>query len=361
MSLIHRQRTIVFIGVAYASIYIIVSIFLVYLLQNDFTLKSETLLLNRNISVSEKWIEFHHENQISGETVAAMALGYTLNTYQMFVGSLRYTGYKGNIMIGLQNDAPMEIESYLVSQRCIIKYITLENCTTDESSSKKCVASYPETNRSWVRYRLLIDWLESCDTCVGPVLLTDVINTFFQANPFNLNMPISDSLFLLEDGGKSIKKTASIYSLLSKCKSFKWDVSLVSLCIILGERDRLLYYLRSLTREVRRWEVTRTCNSDIQSIALAVHNYLFYDGKVQAHINDNVISLLVDEHALRDRNGFFVSNDGIKVSVIRYFTIPSKGLEILIGNFTFITSSIESTYLKSPDSIFFREINGDIV
>ena len=64
----------------------------------------------------------------STATVMAMATGYSLLDYQHFVGSLRKTGFKGNIILAVAPNLPEAEEAYLLSKNVIIKKVQYSKC-----------------------------------------------------------------------------------------------------------------------------------------------------------------------------------------------------------------------------------------
>jgi hypothetical protein len=124
---------------------------------------------------------------------------------------------------------------------------------------------------------------------------------------------------------------------------------------MLGERGIFLQYLHTLMREVRKWDIERTCNRHQEASALAAHNYMFYDGKVTAHIYsfDNTASLSNDAKGIHTQVTLWVSNQGVQVPILRKLQSKSE-----MEHFPFVTADSESRYLESPYESLYREING---
>jgi hypothetical protein len=70
-------------------------------------------------------------------TVMAMATGYSLLDYQHFVGSLRKTGFGGNIILAVAPNLDEKIEEYLKSKNVIIKKVQYVKCSHGIASIKK--------------------------------------------------------------------------------------------------------------------------------------------------------------------------------------------------------------------------------
>ena len=146
-------------------------------------------------------------------TVIGMATNYRLSTYTDFVGSLRKTGYEGHIILGVspKKDSedgkwrriPDDVKAYLLSQNVTMKHIQYVPCE-HKLGSEGCAHPYPDIKSRWSRFPLARDWLEECATCTGPVLITDVRDSFFQENPFGTTSdgqdpPVVEGLQVFEE------------------------------------------------------------------------------------------------------------------------------------------------------------------
>ena len=123
-------------------------------------------------------------------TVMAIAFGYNLPVFHRFVGSLRKSGYAGNIILGISSDASPDLLEYLNARHVLVKNVTWTNCTfpipatVDRSKLRaeitQCAAPYTEAKVRYSRFALATDWLEECTECTGPVLWLDVADVYFQ-------------------------------------------------------------------------------------------------------------------------------------------------------------------------------------
>ena len=118
-------------------------------------------------------------------TVIGMATNMRLRTFKRFVGSLRKAEYKGHIILGLSPKNLMDplVLDYLSSQNVTMKHVEFISCT-HKLGTEGCASPYSDIKLRWSRFPLARDWLIDCDTCTGPVMVTDVRDTLFQANPF---------------------------------------------------------------------------------------------------------------------------------------------------------------------------------
>jgi hypothetical protein len=107
----------------------------------------------------------------STATVMAMATGYSLLDYQHFVGSLRKTGFNGNIILAVAPNIENDIELYLLSKEVIIKKVQYVKCshitkkelinkTLDEIDSSHdrelvtCLYPYSNLKHRWGKFQL---------------------------------------------------------------------------------------------------------------------------------------------------------------------------------------------------------------
>ena len=133
----------------------------------------------------------------STATVMGMAVGYGLDVYKRFVGSLRKTGYRGHIILGVSPDVKPEVLDYFKTRNVTPKILQFVKCTYSKSnnekgdpfSGKQCAHPYPDIKTRWSRFPLQRDWLQECTTCTGPVLIMDVRDSFFQRDPFGPGSP----------------------------------------------------------------------------------------------------------------------------------------------------------------------------
>ena len=137
-------------------------------------------------------------------TVMGMATNYGTNVYKRFVGSLRRSGFQGNIILAVSPVPKPGVEEYLISQNVTMKRLKLVNCSTNiiekaglggqkvtghDVEVMTCADPFPDLKARWGRFGLLRDYLKECQECTGPVLVADVRDTFFQRDPFGPEAP----------------------------------------------------------------------------------------------------------------------------------------------------------------------------
>jgi hypothetical protein len=83
----------------------------------------------------------------STATVMGMASGYDLPTYESFVGTLRKSGFKGNIILGVHDPSPQVLD-YFEYRNVTAKLLQWTNCTYMADSNNKevatCADPYPD-------------------------------------------------------------------------------------------------------------------------------------------------------------------------------------------------------------------------
>lgn len=224
-------------------------------------------------------------------TVMGMATGYSTGVYKKFVGSLRNSGFKGNIILVVSESPGAQVEQYLTKKGVTMKRLKKVPCThkiMEEGSIKNghhkeiatCVHPYPHLKVRWGRFPLLRDYLKECEECTGPVLISDVRDTFFQRDPFGDGAPKVTGLQVFEE--YKFQKTTHwlVKEPVSKCKGL--DIDEIMLCsgTTIGTREAMIEYLGIMEQEMTEWMKDPKCccnkmNGDDQSI----HNYLFYTGR----------------------------------------------------------------------------------
>lgn len=235
-------------------------------------------------------------------TVMAMASGYSLSVYKNYVGSLRKSGYEGNIILGVSAPLPSDVEKYFDEQNVTPKILQLVNCTfaplVDGSKKKAeetnshvkeqntCAHPYSDIKLRWSRFPLLRDWLEECKECTGPVLISDARDVFFQRDPFGVGAPEVKGLQVFEEHHTQTTAHWLVRDVVRRCKDMdfgKPPLESPMLCsgTTIGTRDAMLRYLSTMYEEMQAWTKAPKCccnkmNGDDQSI----HNYLYYTGKI---------------------------------------------------------------------------------
>mmetsp|Transcript_44074 Transcript_44074/g.134179 ORF Transcript_44074/g.134179 Transcript_44074/m.134179 type:complete len:431 (-) Transcript_44074:84-1376(-) len=246
-------------------------------------------------------VEFNDPHLHESATVMAMATGYSIYDYQRFVGSLRKTGYKGNIILVVAPDIrPLE-EEYLKLQNVTMHKVQHTKCThsafkpasekdgnvlnSHEKELMTCIHPYPNLKHRWARFPLLRDLLELCGgkanpsvACGGPVLISDMRDTFFQRNPFGPEAPKVHGLQVFEEHFTITTKHWLVEWPVRKCKDVVYDKPMLCSGTTIGTREAMLDYLRIFHGEMDRWMADPKCHFSINGDDQSMHNYMYYSG-----------------------------------------------------------------------------------
>lgn len=216
-------------------------------------------------------------------TVMGMATGYKIGDYKRYVGSLRRTGYRGHIILGLNPDTKPAILEYLKSRQVTVKLLQWVNCTYGSESlpaDARCAHPYPDIKTRWSRFPLQRDWLKSCDTCTGPVLITDVRDVIFQRNPFGPDAPRVEGLQVFEEHPNQTTQHWLTEWPLRECKNVTYFKPMLCSGTTAGTREAMLRYLEAMHREMKEWMTRPECHFKIHGDDQTIHNHLFYSGQL---------------------------------------------------------------------------------
>ena len=228
----------------------------------------------------------------STTTVMGKATDYNLTTYQIFVGSLRRTGFSGHILLGLQRNASQVIVDYLQSQNVTIQWIDYTDCVENNKRRRpslryrlnittkppQCVQAYPNLKPRWSRFPLAADWLRDCQTCTGPVLIMDVRDSYFQRDPFGPGSPTIQGLHVFEEDPSQTTQHWITSWPLRQCKGVAFTQPMLCSGTTVGTRSAMLRYLQIMYQEMMNWTQTEHCQFHIPGDDQSIHNYLFYMG-----------------------------------------------------------------------------------
>jgi len=215
------------------------------------------------------------------------------------------------------------------------------------SSNHRCLDPYTKLKLGWSSYPLARDWLAKCSPCTGPTLLTSISNVIFQQNPFLPTMPqqqqqqqqqkkaqsqsktqrsISnkiEGLHLYEEHPSLTTENWRVAMPLRRCKSFLWDVPLLSSDIILGEYRAVISFIEVVVEEMELWmEMPKCVAGGGGGDGMALVNYLFYDGRLGRQKLDASRSSGITVHRHRM---------GLVHSVVDAAVDPSKELHVTIS------------------------------
>lgn len=253
----------------------------------------------------------------SQATVMGFATGYPIDVYKLFVGSLRKSGFQGNIILAVDPNVDETIEQYLVQQNVTIKRVEYGNCSThflnssdastvNEIELMSCVKPYTNLKARWGRFPLLRDYLHECKGCKGGVLVTDVRDTFFQCDPFSYTAPPVSGLQLFEEDPRIRTTNWLVKWPVEECKGITFDHPMLcsgkktdhlTMCCLqrslaqclnfqqgttAGSREDVLAYLEAMHKEMNLWMDDPKCHFEINGDDQSIHNYLYYMGKLSS-------------------------------------------------------------------------------
>lgn len=225
-------------------------------------------------------------------TVMGMAAGYDLSVYKRFVGGLRKTGYKGNIILGLAPDPPQDVLDYLKEKKVIVKiqkYVKCKYKYQGRLDGQTCAHPYDDLKIRWSRFPLQRDWLEDCKSCTGPVLTVDVRDTIFQLDPFGPGSPPIKGLQVFEEVKIQTTQHPMTNDIIKKCKGESdrvdlwWNKTMLCSGSTIGTREAMMKYLEVMLAEMRLWVSTSSsgkCFNGLSGDDQSIHNWLYYTGQL---------------------------------------------------------------------------------
>lgn len=226
-------------------------------------------------------------------TVMAFAMNYDLYIHKKFVGSLRKSGFTGNIILWVEKHTKPGVREFLQTHGVTMRGLTFVNCTYVDLSAKDetknshekerltCAHPYTDLKVRWSRFPLMRDWLAGCEECTGPVLISDYRDAFFQRNPFAVGEPAISGLQVFQEHRSITTDHWLVQWPVNDCKGVKFHGKPM-LCsgTTLGERDAMLNYLTAMHEEMKVWMANPKCHFSINGDDQSIHNYLFYSGKL---------------------------------------------------------------------------------
>ena len=207
----------------------------------------------------------------STATVMGMATGYPLNVYERFVGTLRKSGFSGNIILGVDEEIDQKTINYFQRQRVTYKIMKWTNCTYAKSEKEDedifqrttCASPYPDIKIRWSRFPLQRDWLNECKECTGPVLIMDVRDSFFQLDPFGMGSgPIKGLQVFQEHPSQKTTHWLTEWPI-KQCKGKKYEEPMLCSGTTIGTRAAMLQYLEIMYQEMKVWISKEECRFDI--------------------------------------------------------------------------------------------------
>ncbi len=297
----------------------------------------------------------HHSNS---DAIFALACNYKLRFYQRFVGTLRLTGFDGDIVLAVSPPEKMAsgVGSYLKEQNVTAYGFEVDCQGKDNCRLKDDFLGYPDPrpHRTFanIRYALYEYWLNYYNNPASYFLILDFRDTFFQMNPFASFGPIATrpskgkyELHVFAENYKVKNIGKCVYNSLwvGRCfgkdalKELKQEAVLCS-GSTLGSYEGIDHYIATMLRSM---DTVQCWKKGIESDQ-GYQNYLYYNGKFtsplghgnatfnhQGHGIVNTIGALngrrvpkelkgpLDTHwKIRDNEGYILNYDGTRSAVV---------------------------------------------
>jgi hypothetical protein len=207
----------------------------------------------------------------STATVMGMASGYNLGIYKRFVGSLRKSGFKGHIILGVAPDVASNVLDYFEYRGVTPKILKWVNCTYASDGQEKldifkrttCSDPYPDIKIRWSRFPLQRDWLRDCETCTGPVLIMDVRDSYFQLDPFGPGSGPIKGLQVFEEHPSQTTGHWLVKNIVEQCKDTSFIKPMLCSGTTIGTRAAMLKYLEAMYEEMKVWITTSKCRFNL--------------------------------------------------------------------------------------------------
>lgn len=249
--------------------------------------------------------------------ISLMPVSYMITRDQKrLISSIRQTGYKGHIILGVQPNLPAVNMDFLKQHHVTVYTVTLGPCDapingfkTSKGKPPTCFKGLKGLPFEWGKYELARQWLHACNECTGRVLLAmDGIGTFFQTNPFERNLN-EDLLFSEElaahtnpfyydpdkvDVRHGSLNTKNYASMFKRCypKLRTEDIGnnrpILVPTTVLGSYGGIYRYLSVVSQEFENKIEGTSCHYPRISEA-GVMNYLYYTGAFGSSIGTKTL------------------------------------------------------------------------
>jgi hypothetical protein len=152
----------------------------------------------------------------------------------------------------------------------------------NEGEVMMCADPHPDLKIRWGRFALFKDYLQECETCTGPVMVKDVRDMFFQRDPFGPEAPLVKGIQVFEENRLQRTTHWLVQGPVEDCKKITiFDETMLCSGSTIGTRQGMLDYLAAMTTEMRVWmKHPDCCCNNMNGDDQAIHNYLFYTGKL---------------------------------------------------------------------------------
>jgi len=271
----------------------------------------------------------HKASPPSNEGVVMGLAAYpndVLGKFERFVGTLRFTGYEGHIILGVRPNLSEREARYLQAMNVTYYASTAAPCVSPLTPHSEggevppgakgkasggmggggtqfiratCSEHYNHLVFEWARYEMALGWIKGCPECKGWMLVCDVKDTVFQRPPFedlqrnpkaaDAVGPVKPDLMLFEEAfppplgfdNNHWFAWGSVRNCFGQKHEHEMMASYRNKAVLcsgstVGTREGLSRYLAAITR--RYYEMTwlgPDCTPPM-AVDQPVHNWLFY-------------------------------------------------------------------------------------
>jgi hypothetical protein len=235
---------------------------------------------------------------------AVFAMGYSdlllRRDAVLFAGTLRKTGFKGDIVVGVSPTARPDFIQALHELKCILYTINID--CGGVHNAKMCTFK-EKTNIiapiAMIRYFLYEFWATKYDSFAW-IMVSDFSDVIFQSNPFQYRTEEWKSfqllVFLEHHPTKVINRCIFNKGWIEACYGneaiVKYGSNTVSCSgVTMGSRDAVLLYSHVMVQQLNplvRYGLNSTAtNKECFSIGMdqGFHNYLLYSGQLDAYMD----------------------------------------------------------------------------
>ena len=217
------------------------------------------------------------------ELILGAAIGYSFKDVELFVRSLKQTGYQGDacLFVSNMNKADRDTLNHLGVQTvpCRLEFPYIIDIAA--SDIKHFDSDF--SNLKVLTFRMIIFYLYlmQCKKRYSHVLITDVFDVVFQKDPFDFKRDNASIYFFCEDKRQTLRScrinSAWILKLFGEeVLSEIGDNPIVCAGITIGTHSAIIDYLRNMVKYFERLKsISLPCEDQ------AIHNYLIHKGKIR--------------------------------------------------------------------------------
>lgn len=317
-------------------------------------------------------VPLFNKKHTGGDAVFALACNYPKNFYERFVGSLRKSGFEGDIVLAVSPEKKMKpgVKQYIQKTNVIAYGFEVDCIGKDNCKLLDEFLGYPDPrpHRTFanIRYALYEYWLRHYSE-KSYILILDFRDTFFQLNPFEKMGPIETRvpkydlrLYAENHKVKTIGKCVYNSLWIGRCFGKPALAALKEEAVIcsgstLGSFQAIDFYIRTMLKSM---DTVKCWLKGIESDQ-GYQNYLYYNGYFNTPLGNatlfhqgydvvNTIGAMngfrVPKHLkgpldtfwkIRDKEGYILNYDGTRSACVHQWDRWYKELHKFIDTKTF--------------------------